>query len=735
MTGGALEITQLGVQAEAITSATQNTMTAANTTVSAAADTALLTKENMLDGIGWAIAKQMVSSMTQSMINWINSGFQGSPAFITDLQQHLTNALDQVAGEYISSLGGIGEFICSPFQLDVQAALAVSYEQSRSGMPSGPTACTLTDIENNITNFLDGTSSGWGQWFEVTSNPQNTPYGAYLAAEASLNARLSNTAGQEVTMSLWGDGFLSSKVCEDEVNQTNCTITTPGQVISEALTFQLSTGPQALIEADEINEIIGALMNQLMNQALQGVNGLLGLGGSSSYTSDYDNDPSNGTQSYVDQMVTENLGLSSTSTDDTLNDQLDLENEMVALADETIRLGNEALSNNLVSNTSGSYSSSPIEEVIRDAEATREQALANIETVESLLTEFNDAAATLRQPNLSENQQRNALEQQESVINEYLELLSDGDLTTESQLAMKEVEWGRVLSEEAIDDMVPVSANIYSSYEHLFFPTLSNLLTPPSTERTLAFSSTAAASGCSGIVGRLESDNTNNRDNAYRVTESTCSLYPSSNTNQVTVAETSLPAGAHVVHTHGDTISFADIGGPTVNKGDLGPTGLDFVNYCHMIIANPSLEERMFVYANSGQIWSYSVSRSRCQNMIGTDTNIKSYLMEATAYDICRIYQVGGGSYNKDKFSESYFASVTNQLYPGREWDVTDADDPVEETYIELIEGSAQLDADNYSSQALSDCIADASSALQVTVTQYSGSTADDQFCSLICSN
>jgi hypothetical protein len=198
-----MQITQ---QAELAVSAVKNTITAANTGITAGATTGLLNKE-LLDGVAWMVAKQLMSQMTQSLVNWINSGFQGSPAFITDLNGFLLDALDTAAGEYIKSLGGIGEFVCSPFQLDVQAALSINYQQARSGMPSGPTApaCKLSDIENNIEDFFTGVSDGgWQEWLEVTSNPQNTPYGAYLAAEAELDIRLKNEAGQEIEIAVKG---------------------------------------------------------------------------------------------------------------------------------------------------------------------------------------------------------------------------------------------------------------------------------------------------------------------------------------------------------------------------------------------------------------------------------------------------------------------------------------------------------------------------------------------------
>lgn len=338
-TGVATSVNQMLDAAEQRLQTMWATISAGNTGLTAAGVTQLATKE-IVDGIAWSIAKNMVSQMTQSMINWINSGFQGDPAFITDLNGMLLNALDDVAGEYIQSLGGFGEFICSPFKLDVQAALSINYAQARSGMPSGPNACSLSDIGANIENFLAGATSDWGEWAQVTSNPQNVPYGAYLEAEAKLNIRLVNEAGQELEVANWGDGFLSKKVCEGIEGKPadkgkNCKITTPGEVISKALTFQLSTGPQALIEADEINEIIGALINQIALQAMQGINGLLGLGGNSDYT-DYSYGSGSTTVSYIDAAAAESIALNTDAIETQMSDSLLLEQSFAALATTTL---------------------------------------------------------------------------------------------------------------------------------------------------------------------------------------------------------------------------------------------------------------------------------------------------------------------------------------------------------------------------------------------------------------
>lgn len=273
----------------------------AQNTLNAGANVSSWIKENVLDGLGWAIAKRIVSGMIRSLIDWVNSGFQGKPAFIQDFKGFLLNIADEEIGRVISELGEIGSFICSPFRLDVQVSVAMEYQRARSGQVA-PT-CTLTGVIDNVQGFIDGVDPGNGlaDWFTITSTPQTyTPYGAALSAQATARARLINAQGEEVKLLDFGDGFLSQKLCRNVSGFTgsqDCSIVKPGKIIQEALTFNLDSGRQSLVEADEINELIGALLGQLANQALTGVAGLLGLSGNDGfggYSSDLD---------YLDSLV------------------------------------------------------------------------------------------------------------------------------------------------------------------------------------------------------------------------------------------------------------------------------------------------------------------------------------------------------------------------------------------------------------------------------------------------
>ena len=289
----------------------QNSWSTAQETISAAAESLGWGKSISLDGIAWSLAKRAIGMMATEFLNWVNSGFQGRPAFVTDLRGFLTDVADQEFGQFISELGDIGSFICAPFRLDVQVAVAVQYQESRTGIngefggANAPT-CTLSGVIDNIQGFIDGTDPGRGlaDWLTITATPQTyTPYGAVLSAQAAGRARLINAQGEELQLLEFGGGFLSQSVCEiiEGTNQENCTITTPGVTIAGQLNKVLGAGQDILVEADEINEYIGQLLGALANQAFIGAAGLLGLSGNTGQSyGGYDG-------SYLDALNQQNL--------------------------------------------------------------------------------------------------------------------------------------------------------------------------------------------------------------------------------------------------------------------------------------------------------------------------------------------------------------------------------------------------------------------------------------------
>ena len=234
------------------------------------------------DGLAIIIAKKFIEGMVDSTILWINSGFDGNPAYITNPEQYFTDLADGIAGDFIagSDLG----FLCSPFQTQVRLALQKAYKQPRLFQ------CTLTDAVANIEAFYDDfDQGGWDAWFSMTQNNQNNPYGAYLDAKIELDSRIASAAGLKREQLNWGSGFLSfekcsgneiadgfgGKICLDQNGNTApYHIVTPGVAIEGQLQNVLGTGVRQLELADEFDELIGALLGQLLKETVFSVKGL-----------------------------------------------------------------------------------------------------------------------------------------------------------------------------------------------------------------------------------------------------------------------------------------------------------------------------------------------------------------------------------------------------------------------------------------------------------------------------
>jgi hypothetical protein len=259
-------------------------------------------KTCILDGIATLIAKTIIQALTKSIVTWINSGFKGNPSFVQNPIKFFSGIADKVAGNVIE---GIAPFLCSPFRLNIQLALATSISS-----PGDDLSCTLTDVENNFNNFVDSSvgSGSWDNWFNITQNPQNNPYGAMLIAQNKMKASIETAQGKYQMQLDWGKGFLSFEDCSSdndywyssdpndkqvyyEDNQpvygvqagdNNCVTKTPGAVIESQLENTIGSDLRGLELAQSIDQIVAALVGQLMTQALGGIGGLLGANSGSS---------------------------------------------------------------------------------------------------------------------------------------------------------------------------------------------------------------------------------------------------------------------------------------------------------------------------------------------------------------------------------------------------------------------------------------------------------------------
>lgn len=262
-------------------------------------------RDNFLSCITRTIARAAIQQITASTVNWINSGFNGKPSFVQNYQQFFTNVADQAAGAYIQS--SALSFLCSPYGPKIRIALAKSYANR------GAASCTLSRVSSNIQSFMNGNfnAGGWQGLLQFTTVPTNNPFGAYSYAQTGL-ANAQSQAQLQQQRNISPGGFIGSTMEKNclvmgsppppspsrkvtPIPGSNNGVTqyrvcdlvtaTPGATIEASLNKTLGTSLDSLNLAKNFDEIINALVSQLMTRTLQG--GLANLSGTQGYESNF----------------------------------------------------------------------------------------------------------------------------------------------------------------------------------------------------------------------------------------------------------------------------------------------------------------------------------------------------------------------------------------------------------------------------------------------------------------
>lgn len=251
----------------------------------------------VLNGLAWALAKAAIRSITQSTVNWINSGFEGSPAYATDLSRNLRQTADgYIAGKVRELL--TTTTVSSPYLQRVVGAVVQGYLLYTSrDLIAERIRYTLAERVRNEAEFLRGDfrQGGFEGWMSMTLTCGNDPFCAQLAVQESIAQGVADETNEQINDFLGGNGFFSWRCgcaegeepageganLSDANENSSCRVCTPGSVIESQLEQQVGSSVTELQLADSINEIIGALAMALVNQVL----GPNGLGGTSQASS------------------------------------------------------------------------------------------------------------------------------------------------------------------------------------------------------------------------------------------------------------------------------------------------------------------------------------------------------------------------------------------------------------------------------------------------------------------
>lgn len=268
----------------------------------------LNTKFYVLDPLAGMIRKAILRKMTGSIINWINTGFQGKPSFLTDPNAFFRNIAKEQTNIYIIKL--VGEQTNNPYALDLAYSLlnpskgnftlyddmARNCQLRGGGNSCPPDLSTPYAREAYARQFIYGNvwgPGGWSNWYSLTQYNKNNIYGAYLQAQNELaqrKARETGNAQQELQQS---GGFLSFKKCVRRVsyatgpaiatqadvddnsnlnigdNIGECAqweIQTPGKAAADYLSSSLTSDMRQSEMAKDFWESVGAIVEAFVNQ-------------------------------------------------------------------------------------------------------------------------------------------------------------------------------------------------------------------------------------------------------------------------------------------------------------------------------------------------------------------------------------------------------------------------------------------------------------------------------------
>lgn len=250
--------------------------------------------DTCLKNIGQLVIKMLLQKLTLSTVNWINSGFDGKPAFIQDPSKFFKDIAKNEILQFGLEINNPELFPFGKEWLKNQA-LAYNNKFADNARYSLNDLIQKTTPQYSAQSFqVDFSQGGWDAWTAMTQVPANNPLGFQLLASDELSKRLQGTANstaQNVHDALQqANGFLGDLRCVDSSGSpTNITqqqknaalaagrpdpcigvgtwqYVTPGKLIADAATSAAGYPKDSLLKADDLNSAVAAILDALLSR-------------------------------------------------------------------------------------------------------------------------------------------------------------------------------------------------------------------------------------------------------------------------------------------------------------------------------------------------------------------------------------------------------------------------------------------------------------------------------------
>ena len=279
---------------------------------------------NCLGGIAYRLAKNQLTSMARSTMNWISAGLDGNPFFV----QSARSALNSVERNVIEpAIDGLADN-AFPYG-DYFSQVYINRFRNNSGTTSNRSI--LSSLASNMADYIivdyryndklspeenkkamekkavdkfsqDFSSGGWDGWASMILKDKNNPLGFYSAASRIISTEVEKATQDFRSEIEQGSGYASQKECalwqryteegepviingkydfyegKKKDDYDDCQlykVITPGSNIKEQVDQMLETPVRQLELADNINDVLNSVFSVLLyavqNQGLPGL--------------------------------------------------------------------------------------------------------------------------------------------------------------------------------------------------------------------------------------------------------------------------------------------------------------------------------------------------------------------------------------------------------------------------------------------------------------------------------
>lgn len=249
-----------------------------------------------LNGVAYAVSRNVLQQVTNKTLAWINTGFDGNPLYIRNIDSYLRSIRDEKVNDFLGKIS----YQDPVFGTAIRSVIT----QNITGKTDGLLNKAMNTPEGRAYEAFqqDFTQGGW----RMLLDPAYNPVGAALDAGDKLAQDIDQT-NQTVQNELdRNGGFLDMKKCveyaptlyesecegqlpgerpswcesssAESLGDRQCLTyetVTPGSVISAQINEVTTSPVRQLEQADQINEVFGAFFDQLLNRLF--ANGLASL--------------------------------------------------------------------------------------------------------------------------------------------------------------------------------------------------------------------------------------------------------------------------------------------------------------------------------------------------------------------------------------------------------------------------------------------------------------------------